>query len=84
MPRAAKKAPAIFHLRDHVIIKHSAGMEGEIIELRDPLGPGGVAVYRVMLQPEPDYEYIEVLGDQLELVTDGTPSVVPKPPRRFA
>lgn len=70
MPQAAKKPAATFRLRDRVVIKHSAGMKGEVIELRGPLGPGGVAVYRVMLQRLPTLEYIEVLGDQLELVPD--------------
>lgn len=70
MPRAKKKVVPTFRLNDRVVIAYSDGMEGKVIELRGPLGPGGAAVYRVLLRRKPRVEYVEVLGDQLKLVTD--------------
>ena len=76
MPRAQKKAVPTFRLNDRVVIAHTSGMKGKVIELRGPLGPGGAAVYRVLLKRKPRMEYIEVLGDQLELVSDVAPGGV--------
>ena len=41
---------------------------GRIVELRGPLGPGGVQVYRVLVRRKPEPKYIELMEDQLELV----------------
>ena len=38
---------------------------GKIVELRGPLGPKGVQVYRVRIRRKPKATYTEVLGDQL-------------------
>ena len=73
MSRLKKKVVPTFNLNDRVVIAHTAGMKGKVIELRGPLGPGGAAVYRVLLRRKPRIEYVEVLGDQLELVADGPP-----------
>jgi hypothetical protein len=53
-------------LGDRVRIKDFGGKIGRIAELRGPLGPGGAAVYRVLVQRKPTVSYIELLGDQLE------------------
>ncbi len=55
-------------LGDRVKIKDFAGKIGRIAELRGPLGPGGAPVYRVLVQRKPTVSYIELLGDQLEIV----------------
>jgi hypothetical protein len=55
-------------LGDRVRIRYSKDMIGKIIEFRGPLGPGGVQIYRVELNPEPDPTYIEVREDQLILL----------------
>jgi hypothetical protein len=55
-------------LGDRVKILHSGGMRGRIVELRGPLGPGGVQVYRVRVRRKPKSTEIEVREDQLELL----------------
>jgi hypothetical protein len=55
-------------LGDRVKLRHAAGMTGRIVELRGPLGPGGAAIYRVQLRRKPKPEYIEVRGDQFEVL----------------
>ncbi len=55
-------------LGDRVTIRNSAGMKGRIVELRGPLGPGGVHIYRVQVRRKPTPAYIEVREDQLEAV----------------
>ena len=58
-------------LGDRVKIRHSADLRGRIVELRGPLGPGGVQVYRVRIRRKPRPSYIEVREDQLEAVPAG-------------
>jgi hypothetical protein len=58
----------LFNLGDRVKIRHSGGLRGRIVELRGPLGPGGVQVYRVLVRRKPTRKYIELMEDQLELV----------------
>jgi hypothetical protein len=55
-------------LGDHVRIKNYAGKLGKIVELRGALGPDGAPVYRVRVNPKPVTTYIELLGNQLEMV----------------
>jgi hypothetical protein len=61
------KPALLFNLGDRVKIRHSAGLKGRIVELRGPLGPGGVQVYRVRARRKPAPKYIELMEDQLEL-----------------
>jgi hypothetical protein len=57
-----------FKLGDRVRILHSSYPPARIEELRGPLGPGGAQVYRVRIRRKPRSIYIELLGDQLELI----------------
>lgn len=68
MAGIAKSNASPFKLGDRVRIKDFAGKIGRIAELRGPLGPGASSVYRVLVQRKPTVSYIELLGDQLELV----------------
>jgi hypothetical protein len=61
---AMKKAEEHFKLGDRVKIRLSE-LRGPIVELRGPLGPGGVQVYRVRYRGKPRPAYIEVREDQL-------------------
>jgi hypothetical protein len=63
------KPALLFNLGDRVKIRHSGGLKGRIVELRGPLGPGGVQVYRVRVRRKPEPKYIELMEDQLELVS---------------
>ena len=63
-----EKPAALFNLGDRVKIRHSRGLRGRIVELRGPLGPGGVQVYRVRVRGTAQPTYIELMEDQLELV----------------
>ncbi len=56
-----------FKLGDKVAIKLSGGLGGRVIELRGPLGPGGVQIYRVRTRRKPTPSFIEVREDQLDL-----------------
>ena len=67
---AAKKPQlpiTVFSLGDRVKIRHSNGRTGRVIELRCPLGPGGLAIYRVLIGRKPRI-YVEVRADQLDLI----------------
>lgn len=66
-----------FRYGDRVLIKHFGGRIGRITELRGPLGPGGVPVYRILYQKKPSVRYIEVLGDQLEHAPKAAKPVAP-------
>jgi hypothetical protein len=69
---AKKKQSAVFvsfNLGDSVKIKSFAGKVGKIVEYRGALGPGGEPVFRVKLSRTPNVSYIELLGNQLEVVT---------------
>jgi hypothetical protein len=57
-----------FKLGDWVKIRYSGWPRAKIIELRGPLAPGGVQVYRVIVRRKPSPVYIEVREDQLTLI----------------
>ena len=57
-----------FNLGDHVKIRHTKDWHGRIVELRGPLAPGGVQVYRVLVRRKPMRKYIELREDQLILI----------------
>jgi hypothetical protein len=63
-----KKAVPTFQLGDYVKILHSGFPRARIVELRGPLGPGGAQIYRVRVGPKRERTYIELRGDQLELL----------------
>ena len=50
----------LLNLGDRVKIRHSGGLRGRIVELRGPLEPGGVQVYRVRVRRKPEPKYIEL------------------------
>ncbi|WP_439624711.1 hypothetical protein [Gemmata sp.] len=52
---------------DRVKIRSGSGHVGRIVELRGPLGPNGMQVYRVLLRTKPKPAYVEVREDQLEV-----------------
>jgi hypothetical protein len=52
-----------------VKIRHSGYHRAKIAEFRGPLGPGGARVYRVLVQNKPRRVYVEVLEDQLEVLS---------------
>jgi hypothetical protein len=62
-----EKPAGLFTLGDRVEIHRSGGMRGRIVELRGPLGPGGVQIYRVLVRRKPEPIYIELREDQLQL-----------------
>jgi hypothetical protein len=49
-----------------VKIRNSGYGPAQIVELRGPLGPGGMHVYRLRIRGKPRPAYIEVREDQLE------------------
>lgn len=53
-----------------VKILHSGYHRARIAEDRGLLGPKGVRVYRVLVQSKPRRMYIEVLGEQLEVLDE--------------
>jgi ribosomal protein L24 len=53
---------------DRVKILSGSGHVGRIVELRGPLGPKGMQIYRVLLRKKPKPAYVEVREDQLELL----------------
>ena len=57
-----------FKLGDRVRIKNYSGKVGKIVEYRGLLGPGGAPVYRVQVKRKPNISYIELLGNQIEVV----------------
>jgi hypothetical protein len=62
---ADEMSPPLLKLGDRVKIRLSGGMRGRIVELRGPLGPGGVQIYRVGVKRKPKPHFIEVREDQL-------------------
>lgn len=60
-----KKADTPWKVGDRVKIRYS-DMRGPSVELRGPLGPGGVQIYCVRFRRKPTPAYIEVREDQLE------------------
>jgi hypothetical protein len=65
---ADEKPAPLLKLGDRVKIHNSGGMRGRVVELRGPLGPGGVQIYRVRVQRKPKPSFIEVREDQLEAI----------------
>lgn len=63
-----KKNREILKLGDRVRIRYYPDWRGRIVELRGPLGPGGVEIYRVRIRHKPKSTYIELRGDQLIVV----------------
>ena len=53
---------------DRVKIIGGGGLTGRIVELRGPLGPGGIQIYRLLLRKKPRPAYIELREDQIELL----------------
>ena len=68
---AKKKATGHLKLGDYVQILHTAYPHARIVELRGPLGPGGVQIYRVRVGRKRKPTYIELREDQLELIPGG-------------
>jgi hypothetical protein len=66
MPK--KQTVPALKLGEYVRIRHSAYPPARIVELRGPLGPGGVQIYRVRIGWKPKPTYIELREDQLELI----------------
>lgn len=60
-------SPPTFKLGDRVKIRYSES-RGLIVELRGPLAPGGVQVYRVRIKRWPEPRFIELREDQLILI----------------
>jgi hypothetical protein len=65
---ATEKSEPTFKVGDLVRIRHTNTWRGKIVELRGPLAPGGVQVYRVILRRKPKPSYIEVREDQIVLL----------------
>jgi hypothetical protein len=63
-----KYAEPLLKVGDYVKIRHSGMKRGRIVELRGPLAPGGVQVYRVLLRRKPRRVYTELREDQVELI----------------
>ena len=66
---ATKKKPSQpLKLGDRVKIKYYPDLRARIVELRGPLGPGGVQIYRVRIQRKPKSSFVELHKDQLEVI----------------
>lgn len=63
--RSPAEVSITYKVGDRVRIKHSGFGVGRIVEERGPLGPGGVPIYRVLVQVKPAPISIEVREDQL-------------------
>ncbi len=68
---AKKNATPALKLGDYVQILHTSYPRARIVELRGPLGPGGVQIYRVRVGRKRNPIYIELREDQLEPVPVG-------------
>lgn len=64
----SNKIVTLHKLGERVKILHAKGVTGKIVELRGPLGPNGMQIYRVRLRKKPTPDYVEVREDQLETV----------------
>jgi hypothetical protein len=53
-----------------VRIRDSGFHRAKVAEFLGPLGPKGARVYRVLVQRKPRRMYIEVLEDQIEVLSD--------------
>jgi hypothetical protein len=65
---AGKKVAEPFKVGDLVKIRHYGGQTARVVELRGPLGPGGVQVYRVRVRGKLEPVYIELCEDQIVLI----------------
>jgi hypothetical protein len=65
MTMAGKQAAEPFKLGDRVSIRYFPHWRGRTVELRGPLGPGGVQIYGVRIRDKPKSRYVEVREDQL-------------------
>ncbi len=65
---AKKPTAPLLKVGDYVKIRNSGIKRGRIVELRGPLAPGGVQVYRVLLRRKPRRLYTELREDQVELI----------------
>jgi len=63
---ASGKTIPDFKVGDIVKIPYSGFTRGKIVELRGPLAPGRVQVYRVIVRRKPKPMYIELREDQIE------------------
>jgi hypothetical protein len=63
-----KKLSQPLKLGDRVKVHYYPALRGRIVELRGPLGPGGVQIYRVRFKRKPKSLYIELREDQLEVI----------------
>ncbi len=75
---ATKKSSQPLKVGDRVKILHSGNLRARIVELRGPLGPGGMFVYRVRIPDKPKPTYIELCADQLVPIPT-PPKVGPSP-----
>jgi hypothetical protein len=59
-------------IKDGTVFKilNSGYERAEVAEYRGPLGPKGARVYRVVVEKKPRRVYIEVLEDQLEVLSE--------------
>jgi hypothetical protein len=55
-----------------VKIRHFGDLQGKIVELRGPLGPGGAEIYRVLVRGMVKPTYVGLREDQLVLIPSGT------------
>ena len=51
-----------------VRVRNPQRLEGVIVELRGPLGPGGARIYGVEYPGDPEPRYVEYREDQLEVI----------------
>lgn len=65
---AEPKGRDLMKVGDRVRIRNYGGQEGQIVEYRGPLGPGGVRIYRILVRSKPKRHYIELREDQFELI----------------
>jgi hypothetical protein len=68
---AAKESYPIYKYGDMVKLRHSGFKRAKIVEVRGPLGPGGMQVYSVLVRRKPKPAYIVVTEDQ----------IIPLPPK---
>ena len=55
-------------LGDRVQVRYYPAWRGRIVELRGPLGPGGVQVYGIRIRRKPKPFYIELTDDLFEVI----------------
>jgi hypothetical protein len=60
-----KNGKLTWNLGDRVRIRYHENLEGRIVELHGPLGPGGAQVYRIEFAMDPEPMYADVREDQL-------------------